>query len=291
MAADGLLILNSQNLTSSIAPYNRLVYQFAGSTALTDHEIALSSISIYNSWPNISSALYQNNTFAYQWVDGGIFPVVLPQGLYQVSDIQNYWIFVMQTNGHFLVNSSNQNVFYAALTTNPALYGVSFTSVPLPTSLPAGWKVGTGSAPAWSAAYFLAGLPLGPQLQLNATPFNLIIGFAPSTNYPVALPTANYVANSTFAPELSPAPSVIINCSLTNFGLSLQPTAIFSFSPTVGGGSQIFIDVAKLIYLPVIPSTLSSFNLTITDEMGNALPVLDPAMTIILALRRRGGQP
>lgn len=292
-SSEGLLLLNSTNLVTNsnapatAAPYNRLLYTFSAGQTLTTHEIAMDSISVYYSWPNLSKTFYNNADYSYQWVDGATYPVAMPQGLYTVTDINSYLQFVMQTNGHYLVTDTGQFVFYASWATNSVAYGVSWLSSVIPTTLPAGWTAPTGTAPAWYTAYSGGGVAEGPQLIISTSNFQYVVGFLPGSYPASGLPTANYVATSTVAPELSPVSSVIVSCSLTSFSVSLTPQAIFSFSPTVGFGSQIYIDLAKYCFLPVTPGTYSQFTISLTDQLGNPLPVLDSNLVLTLALRRR----
>jgi len=64
------ICLTSQNLVAD-GQNNKLVYNFPNSVQFKDNYVSLSSISIYYSWFNISSAL-ANNTFQYTWVTKGI---------------------------------------------------------------------------------------------------------------------------------------------------------------------------------------------------------------------------
>ena len=289
--AEGLLTLTTNNLVTSGGqaatepPYNTLTYQFSGSQTFRGQELALNSVSLYYSWKNITAA-YGNNTFSYKWVDGITYPVTLPDGLYVISDINNYLVYLMTANLHYLINAASQQVFYAALITSSVEYGVNWISEIIPTTLPAGWTAPVGNT--WWTDYSDggAGTPEGPQLVLDASSFNDIIGFAANTNYPSSgLPTANYAALSTFAPEVSPVSTVLVNCNRTSFGLSLSPNAIFAFSPTVEFGEIIYIDVAKLVYLPISDGQQSSLTITFTDQNGLPLIIIDPAITLTLAIR------
>ena len=108
------IILNSNNVVSG-KNNSTLTYNFPSSVLFDNHKIAVHSISIYYSWCNISSAL-GNNTFSYKWVNGGtetIKTIIIPNGLYEITDINNFLQFNFIQNGHYLINTLGQNVYYA----------------------------------------------------------------------------------------------------------------------------------------------------------------------------------
>ena len=64
--------------------------------------IALSNLSIYYTWKNIKSS-YNNNKFkisASTWND----KFELPDGLYSVSDIQDYFEYILKNMEKILIN-------------------------------------------------------------------------------------------------------------------------------------------------------------------------------------------
>ena len=107
-------------------------------------ECSLKSLTLYYSWPNISSAM-GNNSFSYNW-NGTSFPVVLADGIWNFSDIQSYLQQVMLQNGHYLVDASGNQQYYISIFANSVLYALSLTVTPVPSSLPAGWSNPAGIA-------------------------------------------------------------------------------------------------------------------------------------------------
>ena len=76
-------------LNSKANESNKFIYQFTA-----NKNMALANLSIYYSWKNIKSE-YNNNKFkifAPTWND--IFD--LPDGSYSVSDIQNYFEYIIK---------------------------------------------------------------------------------------------------------------------------------------------------------------------------------------------------
>ena len=69
-----------------------------------ENRIALSNLSIYYTWKNIKSS-YNNNKFkisAPAWND----KFELPNGSYSVSDIQDYFEYILKMHGENIDNPS-----------------------------------------------------------------------------------------------------------------------------------------------------------------------------------------
>ena len=109
------IVLNSTNIVSG-SNNSSLTYRFPNSVTFDDHQIAVQSVSMYYSWANINSTTLKNNAFSYSWTIAGsttTYNVTIPSGLYEISDINNYLQFVFIQNGHYLINTLSQNVYYA----------------------------------------------------------------------------------------------------------------------------------------------------------------------------------
>jgi hypothetical protein len=131
------------NRTSIVPNTNNttLVYNFPSSVDLTGAMVAVSNISMYYSWDNINIT-YGNNTFSYVWRVGGTdttFTVTIPNGLYEVKDLNAFLQFTFIANGHYLINSAAQNVYYAEFVVNPNRYAIQINTYAVPTSLPSGF--------------------------------------------------------------------------------------------------------------------------------------------------------
>ena len=135
-----VLLLTSSNVVSGT---NNSVYRlyFSGNSVkfYKGDQIALQNIIIPYSWFNINSSLYNNNTFSYTWFNGNTYTVTLPNSYLSVSDINSALQYAFISNGHYLVNSSGQNVYYGELIYNTSQYAVQWNSYPIPSTLPSGW--------------------------------------------------------------------------------------------------------------------------------------------------------
>ncbi len=108
------IILNSSNVVLG-TNNSTLTYNFPNSITFDNHEIAVHSINMYYSWCNISSAL-GNNTFSYVWYNGSTpstITIVIPDGLWEISDLNNFLQYQFIQNGDYLINATGKNVYYA----------------------------------------------------------------------------------------------------------------------------------------------------------------------------------
>ena len=59
----------------------------------------------YYSWTNINSSPLGNNIFSYTWKVGSTvttYTVTIPDGLYEISDLNSYLQYKFIANGHYL---------------------------------------------------------------------------------------------------------------------------------------------------------------------------------------------
>ena len=100
------IVLTRNNITSTDNSNSTLTYTFPSSVSFTNHSIALVSAQMYYSWNNIGDQQYLlNNRFSYTWKVAATtttINIVIPNGMYEISDINNYLQFIMIQNGHYL---------------------------------------------------------------------------------------------------------------------------------------------------------------------------------------------
>ena len=86
---------------------------------------------------NINASPLANNTFTYTWIVGvttTVYTVTIPDGLYEIAQINSYLQFRFIQNGTYLINSAGQNVYYAEFLVEPTRYAVNVVTYPVPTS-------------------------------------------------------------------------------------------------------------------------------------------------------------
>ena len=290
------LVLNQSNLVQD-GQNNKFVYRFPNSVQFKDNYIAFASCSIYYSWFNITST-YQNNYFTYNWINGAgvatTYTINIPDGLYEIATLNQLLQYTMIQNGHYLVNGSGENVYYAEFLVNPARYAVQINTYLFPTALPAGWTNPAGVAfPPQS---------FNPIITIPAK-FNIIVGytagFATNQNLNNAYipPVSNYVAKlangtlsyiSTSAPNVQPNSSLLFSISNIDNAYAQPTSIIYTLVPAVAVGEIINEKPPNFIWTKLINGTYNELRLTILGTDLQPITINDPSITIVLVVRDVG---
>lgn len=296
-----VLILNSSNVVQD-GQNNTLIYNFPNSIILKDKYIAVSQIVMYYSWFNITNT-YRNNVFTYTWTVGGAtttFNVDIPDGIYDIKDINAYLQFTMINNGHYLINASGKNVYYVDMLVDANRYAIQLNTYLVPTSLPVGF-----TQPGNFAGY--------PTLTRNPvitfpTNFNNIVGYAPvsgvnfssnsnignayvspppiASNYYVVKNgsgTISYLSN--IAPNVQPNSSIYLSISNINNPYSQPSSILYAITPTVAIGEQVIESPPNFMWNKMIDGTYNQIRVQLLGIDKNPLPIGDPNMTIVLTIK------
>jgi len=245
---------------------------------------------MYYSWQNINSTTLNNNKFNYAWMDGlgvtTVYNVVIPNGMYELADINSYLQYVFISNGQYLIDATGNNVYYAEMVLNPNLYAVQINTFAVPTTLPTGYTV-----PVARPVAGVAGWPGFPPVTFNPIltilqNFNLLIGFAANftTSENIGVGT-NLSYLSTTAPELQPNSSIYFSMSNITNPYSNPSSIIFSLSPAVNFGEQIVEYPPQFAWNALTPGTYSQIRLQILGIDKTPLQIMDSNMTIVLQIR------
>lgn len=291
------IVLNRSNLVQD-GDNNKMIYQFPGSVEFKDSFVALSQVSMYYSWFNIS-ARYNNNIIQYVWTDATTtttFDVVIPDGLYEVSRLNELLQFAMIQNGHYLVNSANENVYYLELIVNPSRYAVQINTFLVPTALPTGF-----TEPASWVGY--APATFNPQIILPAK-VNEILGyvvdftsdantgnaFVPPANDAYVSKLANGTISyiSTSAPDIQPNSSILVSLSGIDNKYANPTSVIYSIVPSVAIGALINEKPPQFAWNKLLPGTYNQLRLTILGTNLQPIKINDPAITILLVIKDKG---
>jgi len=271
------IVLNTTNITTT--DNNVLVYKFPNSVKFEKQSIALASASIYYSWYNISAAL-GNNKFSFTYPTGaGIITTnyTIPDGLYEISTLNQLLQYQLISLGYYLVNASAQNVYYIEFIVNTAKYGIDINTYPVPTALPAGWTNPGGVSLPGTTAVPTVTLPLG---------FNKIMGFPVGFTTDTGIITKT--ATSSIAPQVQPNPSLLFSISNIDNKYSNPTSILYSISPTVAIGTLITERPSNFIWNKLIPGNYSELRLAILGTNLQPIKIQDPAMTIILVIKDDG---
>jgi len=287
------LILNSTNLIQD-GQNNKLVYKFPNSVQFKDNYISLSQAQMYYSWFNIASQ-YQNNYFTYNWINGAgvatTYTINIPDGIYEIATLNQLLQFTFIANGHYLVNASGENVYYAEWMINPTRYAVQLNTFLFPTALPTGW-----TNP--------AGVPFPPQSfnPIITTPafFNRIVGyastFASNQNLnnaytPPVSPYESKLANgtlsylSTTAPNVQPNSSVILNISNIDNQYAQPTGTCYTIVPSVAIGEVINEKPVNYIWNKLIPGTYNELRVQLLGTDLQPITIQDPSMVFVFVIK------
>jgi len=124
------IILTTANIEEN-SNNTKLVYNFpSGGYSFKNDMIAVLFIYQYFSTFNITSS-YGNNTFSYVWFDGVEYNITIPDGYYEISDLNVYFQSIMIANTHYMTNSAGQFIYFLEFIVNTSRYAVQIYSYPL----------------------------------------------------------------------------------------------------------------------------------------------------------------
>jgi hypothetical protein len=293
------LILNSGNIVPN-TNNSELVYAFpAGAITIKEsQQIALATLQMYYSTFNIT-ALNNNNTYQYVWVDGTIVNVVMPDGFYTLDDINNFLQFTMIGNGHYLVSGSNF-VYLLNWITNPTFYTIELQVFPIDTTIATANSWTLPASPTWAIPTAQA---ISPMINILNNNFTKVVGFqtgyypqgAPSysqavisgtppaqTQSPAFLTQQAY--QSTTSPQITPLSSYVLTCNLINNNYSVPNNLLYSFAPQGVFGSQFTIQPNFPAYINVNPGQYQFITLKLLDQNLLPISIQDPNFVIQLII-------
>ena len=284
------VVLNSNNIVAG-TNNSTLLYNFPNSVKFTNHQVAVQSVNMYYSWQNINSTSLKNNTFTYTWVVAGTtttYTVTIPNGLYEITDINNYLQYVFIDNGHYLINATSQNVYYAEFIVNPNTYAVNIVTYPVPLSLPTGYTTPVANPQTGASAW--GGFPtnyFNPLITIPAN-LNLILGYA--VGFATSQNTGNNTVltySSSVAPQVQPNPNALMTISNISNIYSSPSSVIHNVTPNVGFGQLITSIPNEYVWCDLLKGTINSLYIRFIGNDGNSLAILDGNMTIILLIREK----
>ena len=279
------VVLNSTNIVGS--GNNQLVYTFPNSVSFPNHLIAVQSVNMYYSWANVNASPLNNNKFSYTWTVGAAvttYTLTVPDGLYEVSDLNYFLQYNMILNGTYLINAAGENVYYAEFIVNPNRYSVQINTFLVPTSLPAGWTAPTGSVPDGTAPF--VGFPT-----VSITPIITLIGnFAELFGYTAGYATTtsttlNLSFNSSTAPNIQPNSSLYLAISNISNKYAIPSSIIYNITPNVGFGEQIQERPPEFGWNKLLEGTYNQLRVQLLGHDFAPVQVLDPNMTIVLVIK------
>jgi hypothetical protein len=290
---------------------NKLEYNFPNSVSFPNHEIAIQSINMFYSWQNVNNTTLNNNVFYYAWPNNASatppavynanfyrwywYAVVIPPGLYELSDINKYlqWTFI--NNGHYGYNGAGENVYFIELVLNTSEYAVQVNTFNL--ILPTGFTAaeGFGSAIAGPCPGFTTTdiTVIEEDKQSGYPPLNFgnlvgLPGFiTPFTNTPSLSTFTAGSWLSTVAPQIQPNPVLYVSLSNIENKYASPSTIIGVVSPQVAFGELIVEVPPQFAWNKLFPGTYNGLRLSLTASNSSQIEILDPNITIVLVIRDR----
>jgi hypothetical protein len=291
------IVLNNNNVVQN-GQNNTLVYNFPGAGIKIENcYVAVASVSMYYSWFNIAS-IYGNTGFSYTWADGVVYPITIPDGLYEVSTLNQFLQYEMIKNGHYLIDkATGQNVYFLEILVNDARYKVQVNQFVVPTlaiftaSLATDYTAPTGFdySPVSVVNVVYPGINFG----YNGSTLGTILGFVTNSNVTsstLAIPSpwtfsaASPTAFSSTTPNIQPNSSVLVSVSNVDNPYASPTSIIYSITPSVAVGTIIADKPPQLLWNKLINGQLPQLRVSLLGTDLRPLPIQDGAMTIILAI-------
>jgi hypothetical protein len=283
-------ILSINNANSVVTSNNKFVYQFKiPFCADTSYEICLASGYLYNSLFNVNTSVFNNASYSIimPTASGNVtLAIAMSNGFYDVnSGLNSYLQSICIQHGYYLIDQNGNNVFYVQLNTNIVFYAVTFTSTPIPTTLPTGWSFPTGG---WGgSASNLPATTSTPQLVVSSNNFGTLIGYAAGT-YPASMQTTLYNTNGTLTPELSPQYVFNLNINMINTTMySSNPNSIYQFTFNTAFGNQQVLSPYQYQWFNLAQNCYNTVVVTLTDQINNPLLLNDSNSQVSFLIRRK----
>lgn len=260
---------------------SRYVYKFGRSVDFSDIDIALGSCSVYYSWRNITTAL-NNNTFQIIHPKTGgtdTLTITLPNGGYEITDINNYLRWFLIQNGYYLQNKTTleQKVF-CELRVNASTYAVEFVGYPT-TAPTTDWIAGS--------AYSYDGTGNTPQLIIGSNKFGTLIGYAAGTFPSVATNVLN-TTTSTLTPVLTQVLNVLLTLDCVDNPFAPNSTVIHALSSAgTSYGHLITSEPTTLAFIPCQKTSRQEIVLQFVDQNMLPLEMVDFDIVVKLVLARK----
>jgi hypothetical protein len=271
-------IFNNQNAN--------LRYEFPNEIEFQDQEIGLASISIFYSFYNISQDR-NNNTFQYEWFNNSTqqmdtFDVVYPDLIAEVSTLNNYFQYVMKSNGHYLNDANGNIAYFAEMVVDSSRFAISIITKQVPTAFSTLYPQTDNTHITLPAQSF------NPVVKMVASSgFNKLIGYSNTfATSNVAQTTRTHFSSQ--APILNPDSNLVVSIGggLVDNPYATETGIIYSFPVFASAGEQILSKPNEIAFLNVRNMRTNFIDLQIRNaDTGEIIKLLDPEISIMLLVR------
>lgn len=280
------LLLNSSNVINT--DNTNFEYNFTNGSFVIEEgaEICISQIVMPYSFFNLNKGLYNNTTFQFSLTFGVTttqYDVVIPNGFYTTTDINNYLEQYFITNGMYCTNTTTGNyVFFIYLYTNATYYANQFIVSPIIPLNTAGYTFPSGYINPSTTTYGYT-----PYIIFNDGGLGSILGFTNGT-YPTTQSLTsqlNFISNTT--PNATPINSIVVRTNLCNNDCATPSDILDTFSLSGASfGSNITYTPSYEKWINCSYGTFNSFFVYFQDQNLNRIQSNDPNVLISILLRQ-----
>lgn len=269
--------------TSYVSP-NTYTTSLTSTVDLSEYEVGVGQAYLYNSWFTINQYPLNNNQFQLIVPTNSgstTYTITIPNGSYQITELDRYLKYWMIANGLYLINSTTGlYTYYAGWAISPTNYTVQWITYPLPTSLPTGYTSGGMTFPIAANQHYQLTI-------LSSNNFKDIVGFNPGTYPTVPTNVGTQTKESDYAPDVNPISTIQCRLSCVYNPLSSNSQLLHVFS-TKGTSLGELIDVSPS-YAQFTPCIGNHKEITLSffDQNGHALDILDRNIVFKLVFRKR----
>ncbi|KAF1319062.1 hypothetical protein FI667_g13420, partial [Globisporangium splendens] len=268
---------------------NTFRYSFPGANVdLSNTEVAVGSIAMYNSQFNINAIAYSNNSFKVEVPTASTvstISVTLNDGYYTYADINRMIQTALVNAGAFLVDSDGNRVFFIQLTENATYYSAQVDLSSTPTTLGTYTRPATGLYSATGT-----GLPTTsrvPRLIFGNAEFGKVTGFTVGS-YPSSSSTSSASFLSNIVPQVNPVSSYALRCSLIDNPFTLPSDILTTFNAAgTTIGQLISYKPNEYSWMTVSSGSYANITITIVDQEERFVRFRDKNVLIALIFRQK----
>lgn len=283
-----LVTINARHIVEN-GYNNTFQYSFPGANVdLSNTEVAVSSIAMYNSQFNIDATAYGNNTFKIEVPTAATvstISVVLSDGYYAYADINRMIQTALVNAGAYLVDADGNRVFFIQITENSTFYSAQVDLSVTPNSLGSYFRPPTGLYSTGGS-----GLPSTarvPRLIIDNAEFGKVIGFSVGT-YPSSTSTSPVSTLSNITPQVNPVSSYALRCSLIDNPFTLPSDILTTFnSAGTTIGQLISYKPNEYTWMAVSNGSYANITITIVDQLERFVRFRDRNVLIALLFRQK----
>jgi hypothetical protein len=230
---------------------------------------------------------------SYAQPSSTLHTITIPDGLYQVSDLNNLLQFNMIANADYLINASGQNVYYVEFSVNPSRYAIQLNTFTIPSSLPSGFTAPVGfTYPTFPQNPIVTIPPIGG----GVTGLGFLLGFKSgliTSQFASSVVTGTYVSTnaagtisyiSTSSPNIQPNSSLLFSSTGVDNPYSVPNSIIYSISPNVGVGSIISDKPPNYLWNKMYDGFYNQLTITVLGTNLQPIQLNDPSTTIMLSI-------